>query len=391
MKEILKDWLFLLGREFAHFWRYNIIKIIFLGAPLIYGILFGYVYQKGKVTDLPIVLVDQDHSPTSAKVIDMLDESEVINVVKIKDQEIDLKKEMLDNEADAIVIIPENFEADILQKRMPEINVKMNTANILTANFSSKALQMVFGTLNAGIEIEALKKQGINQEIASHLYEPFKVNYIKYYNKSSNYMYFLWPGMLGTILQQVLLIALALSFAREFEHRTFFKNFYPKTHNLLAAILIKCIPYWVLSSLVWASFVGMFYFFKLPIPENMVAINLLGMLFIVAVTFLGVLISVALPTQLSATDVLMIVATPSFVISGFTWPLSQMPTFVQNIANCIPLTHFLNGFRKAYMLNASLADVQPQINALLIMIGVFLTLALSLLYTKVYILRNAKI
>lgn len=55
--------------------------------------------------------------------------------------------------------------------------------------------------------------------------------------------------------------------------------------------------------------------------------------------------SVVVPNQLKATEILMVIATPSFILSGFTWPLSQMPQAVQAIANVIPLTHFLKAFR----------------------------------------------
>ncbi len=41
----------------------------------------------------------------------------------------------------------------------------------------------------------------------------------------------------------------------------------------------------------------------------------------------------------------MVIATPSFILSGFTWPLSQMPDWVVAVANVIPLTHFLQAFR----------------------------------------------
>ena len=388
LKKYIIDCLFLFVREFGIFWKNNVVKVIFIGGPLIYGILFGYIYQKGKVTNLPIIVVDIDQSPTSAKIIDMLDENEVINVVRIKHEETDLKQEMLKYNADAIVVIPENFEADILQKRTPEVNVKMNTANILTANFASKALQSVFLTLNAGVQMEGLKKQGLNPAIAAQLYEPFKVNYIKYYNKASNYMYFLWPGMLATILQQVLLIALALSFAREFEHNTFLTEYMPRAHNMVTAILIKCLPYWILSVGIWAMYGFMFNYFKLPMPNHLAALNFLGLLLVVSVSFLGILASILLPTQLSATDVLMVIATPSFVISGFTWPLSQMPELVQKIANCIPLTHFLEGFRKIYMLDVGLSDVQPQVKVLSYMIIVFFVLSIVALYVKTWRMKR---
>ena len=57
------------------------------------------------------------------------------------------------------ITLPTHFEADIFQKRHPEIRVDLNMANIVNANTASKAIQSVLMTLNAGIEIEGLKKR----------------------------------------------------------------------------------------------------------------------------------------------------------------------------------------------------------------------------------------
>ncbi len=66
--------------------------------------------------------------------------------------------------------------------------------------------------------METLRKQGTPESIVSSQYEPFKTTFIKKFNRSTNYMDFLWPGVLAAVLQQVLLLGLALSFASEFEH-----------------------------------------------------------------------------------------------------------------------------------------------------------------------------
>ena len=66
----MKDFLKLLRIEFKRIFSNGVLLAIFIGAPIFYGILFGYVYKQGKVIDLPIVIIDEDHSPTSDKIID---------------------------------------------------------------------------------------------------------------------------------------------------------------------------------------------------------------------------------------------------------------------------------------------------------------------------------
>jgi len=379
----MKDWISLLKREFTLFKSNSVVVAIFIGAPLLYGLLLGAVYQKGKVTHLPILVIDLDETPLSQKIIEMIDDSEVIYAEVVYDQN-HLKQQIIDKEYSAIVTIPERFEAKIIQKRHPELEVEVNTSNILTANYAAKALQMILGTLNAGIEIEAIKKTGVPTITAKTQYEAFGVNYARFFNASANYMAFLWPGVLGIVIQQVFMLALALSFAREFEEKTFFTEFMPKAKNIFNAMLIKALPFWMMGILVILLIRLMFPLFKLPFDVNVTAMISLLSIFVVSVTFLGILVSIAIPNQLKATEILMVVATPSFILSGFTWPLSQMPTAIVFLAKTIPATHFLEALRKILLYQASLADVWPQIKGLLLLTVLFASASYLILKFKLY-------
>jgi ABC-2 type transport system permease protein len=88
------------------------------------------------------------------------------------------------------------------------------------------------------------------------------------------------------------------------------------------------------------------------------------------------------PSQLKATEILMVIATPSFILSGFTWPLSQMPVWVQGIANVIPLTHFLKAFRILIIEEGSFSQTFGAISSLLIIGSICGTLSYIALYFK---------
>lgn len=89
--------------------------------------------------------------------------------------------------------------------------------NLLEANLTSRNLQLVLASLNAGFEIEGLKKQGMSPPQATAAYEAFQISFHKLYNSSGSYLYYMLPGLLASILQQVILLATAISFARDFE------------------------------------------------------------------------------------------------------------------------------------------------------------------------------
>lgn len=373
----------LLEREFRFFANNNLAIMIFIGAPILYALLIGLVYKDAVVKDLPIIVVDLDNSPLSNRVIDALDDNQYIKVADVRNAATNLKNEMVRNNYTAVVTIPYRFEADIQQKRFTEIDADINGANMLTGNYAATGIQTVLSTLNAGLEIETLKKKGIPTAIASEQFETFRINLTRFFNPSSNYLLFLWPGVLGTILQQVFLLVLALAFSREYEHGTFPRLLkYSKSASLI--LFAKSIPYFIIGFALWVPLIwGYFHLFHVEIVENIGLFIFVSIIFVISVIGMGFLASVIFKTQLKTTEVLMVIATPSFIISGQTWPLSQMPAIVKAIADIIPLTHFLEAFRRLMLYNASFSDIKYQVYALIILAIVFTSLALIALKIKI--------
>ena len=371
----------LLNREFKMFWQNKVLRLLFIGAPLLYGILLGYVYGKGKVTDLPIIVVDEDRSEMSSKALQMFEDNEVLNIAALLYDQNNLSQIAIEKEASCVVIIPKGFEKMVLTKKYPEVVTIVNASNVLTANYASSALQLCLGTLKVGVQMETLRKQGTPENLIGSQYEPFKTTFIKKYNRSTNYMYFLWPGVLAAVLQQVLLLGLALSFASEFEHGTF-KKLVQKCPSMFKLIWVKIIPYMIMSFGLWIIYWLFTLWFRIPLYDNLFPLTIIAGIFVLVVSFMGILVSIMVPSQLKATEILMVVATPSFILSGFTWPLSQMPVWVQGIANVIPLTHFLKAFRVLIIEEGAFSQTFGAISNLLIIGSICAVLSYIALYYK---------
>ncbi|MGN0003707.1 MAG: ABC transporter permease, partial [Sphingobacterium composti] len=323
----MKNFLSLVKREFQLFFQNKVLVMLFLGAPILYGVLVGSVYEKGTVTHIPIVVVDEDQTPLSRQLIDMFNENEVIYVASILHDNFKSREEALRKQATVVVNIPKNFSSDINYNRTTEVTMFVNTSNTVTSNYAMMAVNVCAGTLKAGIQIKALEKKGVPSYVASQQYEPFKTTIIKENFRSGNYLYFMLPGVLLTVFQQVMMLGLALSFASEFEKGTF-NELIAKSSNVLELLLVKITPYLLMSVLIYALYYGYSLWYRMPLHIEGFAFWGSSLLFLLAVGFLGILFSIAIPNQLKATEILMVVATPSFILSGFTWPLSQMPAWV---------------------------------------------------------------
>ncbi|OHX65213.1 ABC transporter permease [Flammeovirga pacifica] len=379
MKEF-KSFFKLVKRELKLFFSNDVLVAVFFGAPIFFGLLVGFTYQQASVKQLSIAVIDQDNSPLSHKVIDALDENFYLQVDQISYLEEDVKHDL--PKFEAIVRIPKGFEGDINYKRHPHIQVEVNGANMITGNYANIGIRTVLGTLNAGIEILGLHKSGIPLETAKEQWEAFSVDDTRYFNATSNYLTFIWPGIIGAVLQQVFLLAMALTFSKEHEENTF-GEIASITTNPFTVFFGKAIPYWIIGVTLWIGLqLTLFPLFKLPMPSNYGVLLAITSVFILSLTCLGVLISWLLPSQLKATEVLMVISTPSFILSGFTWPLNAMPEWIQNISNLIPLTHFLHALRKVLHFDANYSDVILDVQNMLIIALISFVVMLILLYRK---------
>lgn len=378
----VKKFIDLIRREFRLFFSNKVLRLLFIGAPILYGVLIGAVYQKGKITDLPILVVDEDQSPMSAKFIDMLEETESIEIAAVLPTLFDAKDKAIDEEATVIVNIPRGFTSGIQQSRLPEITIFVDASNTLTSNTALMAVNGVAMTMKAGIQIESQMKRGVPEYVATQNYEPFKTTIIKQSIRSGNYLYFMLPGVLLTVFQQVLLLGLALTFAAEYENGTF-RELVRKMPNPLGMLAVKIIPYMIMSIGILLLYWGFSKYYNMVIAGAFWAFSLSTFVFILAVCGIGVLVSIVLPNQLKATEVLMVVATPSFILSGFTWPLSQMPAWVQFIADIIPLTHYLKTFRILYLNHAGVSHIYGSVLVMSIIAIVCLSLSAIILHFKI--------
>lgn len=383
MKKFMKQ----LGIEFKRIFSNGVLLAIFFGAPLLYGLLFGYVYQQAKVVDLPIVIVDQDNSPLTDKIIEGFEDNEVLLVKDVRSTSGNLLAEMPREQYAAVITFPSNFEADILQKRYPEVRVDLNMVNILNANTASTNIQSVLMTLNAGMEIEGLQKQGLHPNQALNSFESFKVNYNKLYNSAGNYVTFMLPGLLATIMQQIIFLAMALVFARDFEDGYFGKL--AQEHKWATYhLFLKSVPFLLMLPVMWYLVSLFIPYFKIDAFIYNEPMLVLTALLTLASMFIGMLFSIAIPSQLKATELLMVISTPAFVLSGFTWPSLAIPDTITNVAQYIPLTQYLNGFRKVGFYGGDMASIQPEIHMLSMIIVVTLLAMLALLQFKIFSARK---
>jgi len=365
----MKRFFALIKRELQLFRSNKVMVSFFIGAPVLLGLAYAFVYKEGQLTDMPIAVVDKDHSPTSAKLVDMLDDNNTLTLKYVKQENININDHFITEGLYGLVLIPPNFEKDILQRRYTEINSYINNTNLSGSGTVSGAINGVVGVLNALVSTKTGKPEAIH------------LNAFRLYNTSANYSVFIWPSFLAIFLQSVLLVVLALSFASENEKGTL--NELNEFRLPVVSIMIgKACPYWMLSMIVLCVYRLYFYLFRQALPEHLFDAILIFGLFIVAISFQGIIAGLLLKSQLKAIQFLMILNIPAWASSGYFWPFDQDTLPAQIYGILFPFMPFINGFRILLTEHGTLNDIRGYINLQIIQLLLYSLIAWLLLKYK---------
>ena len=376
----------ILYREWMHIVKNpHTIGLLFL-VPLIYTFLFGYSYSGAQLKEVNTVVIDHDNSQLSRQIIQAFDESQTFHVTGYMESEKELKDALAIGEIKVGIVIPENFYKRLLQGENLPIVTLIDGSNMIVTNSTSRAANSIISTFSYGFSQTKLQQQGFrDEEINSTFFHiPYRTRIL--YNPTSNYSDFMVYGLVGTILQQVLFLGVALTITREKESGLWgqFAKWKLTPWRLAFA---KVFPYFLVNLInTLTTLLVCLYWFKLPMQGNVIPLVLLSCSFTFGVLGIGYLASLFAKDQLSATQVTMLVAVPSFVLSGFTWPLEEMPNFLVGLSQVLPLTYYLDGIRHVLIKGNGLSFIWGDIISLLL-IGL-VTFFVALLATSTIVFRK---
>ncbi len=292
--------------------------------------VMSLVYLNHSVWDLPVGVIDQDHSSASRMVIRGLDSSSKIAVKNYESVD-NAKKDLAARKLFAVVIIPPNMEKRILQGKTVTIPAFGDATNRLANGQIEQDIVSAYRTMTLAYNTEILMNNGFSPLQISMILSPIKGQSVELFNPGISYAAITFPGLMVMLLQHSLLIA---------GTRTSIVLHTLPTGKPPLPVYLGClsglIPIWLFLSIVlfvvWPMLLG--YRQTAPIPDLL----LLTFPFILAVLGLAKLITECLRNVELIYLTLALVTTPVFYISGTIWPLQSMPTWVWFISHLLPST-----------------------------------------------------
>lgn len=373
LRQILK----LAYYELLHIFKDPILFLVVFIAPLAYASLFGAVYISGVLTDIPLAIVNQDNSELSREVVTAYRNDSHFKIVTEPDSYAELETDMKTGKVHAGIVIPEDFSQKLSQNGQTEILTVYDGSNLIWGyNIRKNALEVVnkFSTDHTAAQLAG---EGMSKNDIVNVMNTIDCNITIWYNPTYSYANFLFMGLIVMILHQLGMLGVALTVTREKERNSWLQY-------LMAAIpawkiaLGKCLPYFIVNFfnfvlLIWVAA----NFIHVKMHGGVFLIILLGLLFEIIVTSVGFLISIYTANSLIVTRYIMLLSVPFIMISGYTWPTSYIPDFLNGIARLLPSTWMMEGFRLVTIKNLSMAEIWPTYVVMGLMALVASGLALS--------------
>ena len=357
-------------KEFRQIRRDSRSLVFMIFIPALMLLMFGFALNFD-VKHIPLAVVDQDGSRISRELAGKFGTTEYFDLKAVLNRTGDIDGLMARERIRAALVIPETFSEDILSGRSPSVQFILDGANAMSGATSAGYAAAILQSYSQRITLEAMERRGL-----AGLTLPLRTEVRIWYNPELRSARFLLPGLMAFILMVILTTSTAFSIVREKERGTM-EQLHVSPLPPAALIIGKLIPY-SLISLAAAHFVLAlgWVLFGVAVKGNYFLLLLAMILFLISGLGQGILISTIARTQLVA-FLLSVLTTflPTFILSGFVFPVRNMPVVIQAVTYLIPAKYFLVALRAIILKGAGIAAFWDQ--ALFLAGFAVLTLALS--------------
>lgn len=341
--------------------------VMLLFFPITLFLTYALVYQVGSLNHLPVAVWDADHSPLSRTLIRSIESTSAFNITENPASLDELKTLMESRDVHAAFYIPKNFEKDIKSGNSVNVVVYKNATNIVVSNVVLKNAATVIKTVSAGVLIKKLQAKGNTYEKSYSITNALKVNSSPLFNPHYNYENYTVPGLLVFTLQMIIMLSGAIVLNTEFEDNKINELLRISRDKTGAILLGKFSAHFLLNAFSAILMIGIvFPLFSIQVNSSYLLVLLYVFFFNIVSISLGFMISAIVKDKLLASEIAIVINTPAFIFSGFTFPIWGMPSLHSAIANILPFTHFLNGFVKLYQMNTPIASLLPEVLILLL-------------------------
>lgn len=322
--------------------------------PFIQLMIYGFAVNMD-VKHLATVVYDQDQTSLTRRLTDTFVQSAYFDVVKKVNSQQELRFALDRGTAKVGLLIPPEFTKDLLSQKGAQLQVLIDGTDSNPANVAMSTSQSIIAAF--------IQKEGLVPVQVS----PIDFRPRLWYNPDLKSTYFMIPGLVGLILQLIVPMITASAIVREKEQGNI-EQLLVTPIKPFELMIGKLIPYVCIGLVIAALIIGTAWLlFHIPIRGNLFTLFILTLLFIFVCLGIGLLASTVADNQQQASQIVMMFAAPSILLSGFIFPRETMPLPVFYLGYIIPMTYFVKIARGIILKGLGFIDLLDQIVPLVIM------------------------
>lgn len=344
-------------KEFLHVLRDPRSLALGILMPLIMLFLFGYALTLD-VDRVKLAVWDQSNTPHSRDLISRFEGSRYFSLRSHANSYADLERAVDRSDALIALVIPADFADRLERGNRPSLQVILDGSDPSTATIALGYAEAVVLTWSRQIVVQQLQRRLPHR---AQLAQPLEIRPRVWFNTDLVSRNFIFPGLIPVIMMIVAALLTSLSMAREWETGTM-EQIITMPVRKTELILGKLAPYFCIGvvDLLLAVGVG-YYVFGVPLKGSLMLLSGLSLLFLVGSLAVGMLISIIARSQLLASQLaLLVTVLPAFLLSGFIFPLENMPAPIQAVSHVVVARYFVVILRGIYLKDVGLGVLWPQ-------------------------------
>lgn len=315
-------------KEFYHIFRDRRSLLILLGMPVVQILIFGYVLNND-IRNAPVAVLDMAHDQLSRKAVEKFISSGYFTLDSYLDSPSGIEAAFRKGKVKEVIVFEEGFERRFISEKKASVQL---IADASDANMANLVVNYTTGIL-----------QKLNIEAVAQMHRPagIEVKTRMVFNENLVSAFMFIPGTIAMLLMLISAMMTSISFTREKELGTM-QVLLVSPLKPFQIVIGKMVPYVGLSFLVGVSILTLgTLLFGVPVRGSLLLLLAESLLFVILSLSIGLLISIKASNQQVAMLISMFaLMLPTMLLSGFVFPIENMPVWLQVICNIIPAKWF---------------------------------------------------
>jgi ABC-2 type transport system permease protein len=357
-------------KEFKQLLRDKRLLFVILFFPIFLLVIFGYAVNFD-VKNIQIAVLDKSNTGLSRTFVNSFLSSNYFQLAKQLNNDSEIKPTLDKKHAQVVLVIPNDFSKKIHTHKEPA------KIQFLIDGVDGNTATIIKNYVNGASTKFALKLQKeLAQKFGIKLSYPILLEPIFWFNPNLQTTKFLIPGLIAMILIITAVISVSLSLVKEKELGTI-EQINVSSINSFELLLGKSAPYIMVAFLDAVLILAVGYiFFDVVVKGSYFLLFISTLIYIIASTSIGILISVVSETQqIAFTMATFATMLPSVILSGFIFPIESMPVVIQWLTNITPAKFFIIALRAIIIRGVGLQAFWMQLGYLILFTIFFMGLA----------------